>query len=176
MTAHAWVLIGLAVLVVVIVTVLCVARSWRLDRLHVRVDGASAGLDDALARRAAVALDVAARRGRPGEPLRAAAERAGRLGSGAAAGEREGAENALTRQLAAIDRSVLPTSLHAELIDAEQLVILARRVHSDAVRDTLDLRSRRLVRWLRLHGTAPLPQYFEIADPEPVAARRTTPA
>jgi hypothetical protein len=51
-----------------------------------------------------------------------------------------------------------------ELVDAEQLVILARRVHNDAVRDTLGLRSRRLVRWLHLAGTAPLPAYFEIAD------------
>ena len=38
---------------------------------------------------------------------------------------------------------------------------------TDAVRDTLDLRSRRLVRWLRLAGTAPAPAYFEIADPPP---------
>ena len=38
-------------------------------------------------------------------------------------------------------------------------------VRNDAVRDTLGLRSRRLVRWLRLAGTAPMPTYFEIADP-----------
>ena len=55
----------------------------------------------------------------------------------------------------------------AELADAEQLRPVARRVHNDAVRDTLDLRSRRLVRWLRLAGTAPVPAYFEIADPQP---------
>jgi len=35
------------------------------------------------------------------------------------------------------------------------------------VRDTLVLRSRRMVRWLRLAGTASAPAYFEIADPEP---------
>jgi len=45
--------------------------------------------------------------------------------------------------------------------------VLARRVHNDAVRDTLGLRSQRLVRWLRLAGTAPMPAYFEIADPAP---------
>jgi 8-oxo-dGTP pyrophosphatase MutT (NUDIX family) len=44
--------------------------------------------------------------------------------------------------------------------------MLARRVHNDAVRDTLTLRSRRLVRWLRLAGTAPHPAYFEIVDVE----------
>jgi hypothetical protein len=53
------------------------------------------------------------------------------------------------------------------LVDAEQLLVLARRVHNDAVRDTLGLRSHRLVRWLRLAGTAPMPAYFEIADPAP---------
>jgi hypothetical protein len=55
----------------------------------------------------------------------------------------------------------------AELEDAEQLLVLARRVHNDAVRDTRDLRSRRLVRRLHLAGTAPMPAYFEIADPVP---------
>jgi len=37
----------------------------------------------------------------------------------------------------------------------------------EILRDTLGLRSRRLVRWLRLAGTAPMPAYFEIADPAP---------
>jgi hypothetical protein len=83
----------------------------------------------------------------------------------------EVAENTLTRRLAAVDRDALPSALAGELVDAEQLVVLARRVHNDAVRDTLDLRSRRLVRWLRLAGTAPPPTYFEIADPPPGRAR-----
>ena len=73
----------------------------------------------------------------------------------------------LTRRLAGVDRGLLPAGLAAELADAEQSVLIARRVHNDAVRDTLDLRSRRLVRWLRLAGTAPVPTYFEIADPQP---------
>ena len=79
----------------------------------------------------------------------------------------EVAENTLTRRLAAVDLAALPAALAAELADAEQSVLIARRVHNDAVRDTLDLRSRRLVRWLRLAGTAPVPAYFEIADPQP---------
>ena len=58
-----------------------------------------------------------------------------------------------------------PADVRAALVDAEQLLVLARRVHNDAVRDTLGLRSHRLVRWLRLAGTAPMPTYFEIADP-----------
>ncbi len=43
-------------------------------------------------------------------------------------------------------------------------MLLARRFHNDAVRDTLALRDRRLVRLLRLGGTAALPVYFEIAE------------
>ncbi len=52
----------------------------------------------------------------------------------------------------------------AELADAEARVLIARRFHNDAVRDTLALRTRRPVRWLHLGGTAPLPTYFEIAE------------
>ena len=37
---------------------------------------------------------------------------------------------------------------------------------NDAVRDTLRLRRRRKVRYFRLAGTAPLPEYFEFAEPE----------
>ena len=68
---------------------------------------------------------------------------------------------------ARLDRAALRADVRAALVDAEQLLVLARRVHNDAVRDTLGLRSHRLVRWLRLAGTAPMPAYFEIADPAP---------
>ncbi len=54
-----------------------------------------------------------------------------------------------------------------ELSDAEERVVLARRVYNDAVRDTLALRHRRAVRWFRLAGTAARPDYFEIAEPDP---------
>jgi hypothetical protein len=91
--------------------------------------------------------------------------RAGLRAAGADLEPCEVAENTLTRMLATVDRGALPAGLAGELLDTEQLTLLARRVHNDAVRDTLDLRSRRLVRWLRLAGTAPAPAYFEIADP-----------
>jgi hypothetical protein len=42
----------------------------------------------------------------------------------------------------------------------------ARRFHNDAVRDALVVRDRRLVRWLRLAGSAPHPAYFEMDDEE----------
>jgi len=126
------------------------ARMRRLDRLHRRLDAARAALDAALVRRVEVA-----RRAGIDAPMPA--------GSWAA---REAAANALGWALAELDRTTLPPELRYELADAEQMLALARRVHNDAVRDTLGLRSQRLVRWLHLAGRAPLPRYFEIADPE----------
>jgi hypothetical protein len=155
------VLLAAALLVLVLVVSWCVSRARRLDRLHVRLDAARAALDTALERRAAVAERVA-----PDGPVPAAV-RVARRAVGVDAGEWEDAQSALTRALAALDRTRLAAVAHEELVDAEQLVVLARRVHNDAVRDTLALRSRRLVRWLRLAGTAPAPRYFDIAEPEP---------
>ena len=63
-----------------------------------------------------------------------------------------------------VDPASLPVALVAELADAEARVLLARRFHNDAVRDTLALRERPAVRMLRLGGTAALPTYFEIAE------------
>ena len=187
LSATAWVLLVVALLLVAAVTVLCVARARRLDRLHRRTDAARAGLADALDRRGTVALHVAdALTGAVATELRTTAH--GSLDACGAALRRAGvglepcevAENTLTRRLASVDRTPLPAALAAELADAEQSVLIARRVHNDAVRDTLDLRSRRLVRWLRLAGTAPAPAYFEIADPlpwsPPAADRQSLPA
>ena len=167
----AWAVVVAVVLLLAFVTWVCVVRARRLDRLHRRTDAARAGLADALDRRGEVALRVA---GAPVDRvLRTAADealhacRTAFRTPGTALDPCEVAENTLTRRLAGVDRGALPAGLAAELADAEQSVVIARRVHNDAVRDTLDLRSRRLVRWLRLAGTAPVPAYFEIADPQP---------
>ncbi|WP_197321216.1 NUDIX hydrolase [Saccharomonospora sp. NB11] len=142
-----------------------VATANRLDRLHVRMDAGWAALDAALARRAVVARTVTAtvEQGEDAAALRAAADAA----ESAPRSEREAAENELTRRLAAIDRRALPPALTDELSDAEERVVIARRVYNDAVRDTLALRRRRRVRYFRLAGTAPRPEYFEIAEPDP---------
>jgi len=158
----------LAVLVLVVIAS-CVLRANRLDRLHVRTDSARAALFAALDRRAVVARSVALLTG--DAPLRAAATRVESSG----ARDREAAENDLSRRLERAALGRLPAALLDELRDAEQRVVLARRVYNDAVRDTLSLRSRRLVRWLRLAGTAVAPGYFEIAEPEHGAGRRGEP-
>ncbi|MGH3761947.1 NUDIX hydrolase [Actinophytocola sp.] len=161
-------LLAIALVVALVLGLWLAATANRLDRLHVRTDAAWAALDAALARRAVVGRAVAAamRLEDAGadvaaDKLRAAAERAEHTERS----EREEAENALSLQLAGVDRGRLPLALTAELIDAEQRMVIARRVYNDAVRDTLGQRRRRVVRWLKLAGTAPQPEYFEIVEP-----------
>ncbi len=162
---------ALTILVIAIVAaVVCAAVLWaystahRLDRLHVRSDLSWQALDAALARRAVVARTVAAAASasnpegsRRLSALADQSERADRA-------DRESIENQLSTALAAVDIETLRPQLVAELADAEARVLIARRFHNDAVRDTLALRTQRLVRWLHLGGTAPLPTYFEIAE------------
>lgn len=162
-------LIALVVVVLVVVG-LCVIRATRLDRLHIRTDAAYAALVAALERRAVVARAVATLIG--DDRLRHAAAAA----EAADTAQREATENELGRLIGGLDRSALPADLALELIDAEQRAMLARRVHNDAVRDTLGLRSRRLVRWFRLAGVTPLPAYFEIAETQLDGTPRVRPA
>jgi hypothetical protein len=166
-----WALLITAVLALCCVLLVCWTRLERLHRLHRRTDAARAGLERALQQRAEVARAVADLLPEPAAAgLREAVAGCGAAGPpGIDGSDRDAAENVLGRRLAALDRLRLPAAVRAELHDAEQLLIVARSVHNDAVRDTLVLRSRRLVRWLRLAGTAPLPTYFEIADPAPDA-------
>ncbi|MCT7659610.1 NUDIX hydrolase [Mycobacterium deserti] len=161
-----WVVV---VSLVVLLLALLAVGAWayqtanRLDRLHVRYDLSWQALDGALARRAVVARAVAVDaygRAPEGKRLAALADAAERARRPA----REAAENELTAALAAVDPGSLPVALVAELADAEARVLLARRFHNDAVRDTLALRERPAVRLLRLGGTAALPTYFEIAE------------
>jgi 8-oxo-dGTP pyrophosphatase MutT (NUDIX family) len=162
-------MIWLIVAMIALVVVLAVFGAWayqtanRLDRLNVRYDLSWQALDGALARRAVVARAVAidayggAPQGRRLAALADAAERAPRQA-------RENAENELSAALAVVVPASLPAGLIAELADAEARLLLARRFHNDAVRDTLALAERGMVRAFRLGGTAPLPSYFEIVE------------
>ncbi|WP_089301246.1 NUDIX hydrolase [Haloechinothrix alba] len=177
MTVLLLVLVCLLVVTLVVGGML-VSAANRLDRLHVRTDAGWAALKAALDRRAVVARAVAvgmvdpdsacrADRADTAAELRAAADRAERAGRA----EREIRESELTRLLAAVDTSALPPDLAGELSDAEQRVVIARRVYNDAVRDTLSVRRLPAVRYFRLAGSAPAPDYFEIAEPGPRADR-----
>ncbi len=171
--------VWLVLLVAATVMLLALVGLWafqtanRLDRLHVRYDLSWQALDAALARRSVVARAVASDtygsviEGRRLIGLADTAERAPRQA-------RETAENELSAALALVDVARLPTPLVSELADAEARVLLARRFHNDAVRDTLALRERPTVRLLRLGGHAPLPTYFEIAERGDVGVRTET--
>jgi 8-oxo-dGTP pyrophosphatase MutT (NUDIX family) len=159
------VVVTLALLAVVLLigVVWAFQTASRLNRLHVRYDLSWQALDAALARRAVVARAVATDaygRTAPGHRLTALAADAERAPRSA----REAAENDLSAELTLVDPESVPVALVAELADAEARVLLARRFHNDAVRDTLALRERPLVRWLHLGGTAATPSYFEIAE------------
>ncbi len=166
--------LALIAAVVVAIGLWAYSTANRLDRLHVRSDQSWQALDAALARRAVVARSVAmAIAGPVSDPalseqarqLTVLADRAERAGRA----DRETVENRLSSALSAVDIGTLRPQLVAELADAEARVLIARRFHNDAVRDTLALRTRRPVRILHLGGTAPLPTYFEITE-------RATPA
>ncbi len=158
-----WTLTAILIVVLVGIAVWAYRTANRLDRLHVRCDLSWQALDAALARRAvvarAIAVDAYGERpeGRRLTALAAAAERAPRAA-------REACENELSAELTVVDPASVPAGLVDELADAESRMLLARRFHNDAVRDTLALRERRSVRWLKLGGNAPLPSYFEISE------------
>jgi hypothetical protein len=132
------------------VVLVAASRVRRLDRLHRRLDAARHALDGALVRRVQAARLAGVDAPDP-------------IGTWA---EREATANALGRALARLRRTSMPAAVRTELADAEQMLALARRVHNDAVRDTLGLRSVWMVRRLHLAGHAPMPRYFEIVDPE----------
>jgi 8-oxo-dGTP pyrophosphatase MutT (NUDIX family) len=160
-----WTIVLLAALVAVLLGFL----AWgfhtanRLDRLHVRYDLSWQALDAALARRAVVARAVAANAFGGDTEAKELAARAD-AAEAAPRRTREECENMLAAALARVDPASVPAAVIAELADAEARVVLARRFHNDAVRDTLALREQRLVRLFRLAGTAKLPSYFEITE------------
>ncbi|RZU31450.1 hypothetical protein [Blastococcus saxobsidens] len=165
MTSEVWVLLAAGVLLVLLAW-----TGWtltRLRRLAVRVDRAWAALDAQLRRRVGLAEELT--RNHPaalGEQTgaRLAAAAAGARAS--AAGDRELAENALGRELRELpaDLPGVPPPLRTDLDGTMTRVALARRFYNDAVRDTRELRGRRVPRWLGLHRSRPLPRYFDIDD------------
>ena len=165
MTAGAWVLVALGV-----VLLLLAWTTWtltRLRRLEGRVDRAWTALDTQLQRRAGLAEELARN-----HPAALGDGRADALATAAAevrapaAGDREHAENDLGRALRALPAELpgVPTALATDLAGTVTRVGLARRFYNDAVRDTRDLRRRRLSRWLRLRARQPMPRFFDIDD------------
>lgn len=165
MTPDAWLLTAAAVLLLLLLWTAWTLR--RLRRLEARVAHAWTALDAQLQRRAGLAEELA-------RDFAAAVgeERAARLGACAAEarasvdGDRELAENVLGRELRELPPELpgVPAALRTDLVGTATRVGLARRFYNDAVRDTRALRRRRLPRLLRMHGSRPLPRYFDIDD------------
>ena len=165
MTSEAWLLLlGGLVLLLLAWTVWTLVR---LRRLEARVARAWTALDTQLQRRAALAEELAR-----DHPAAVGDDRAPYLAAFAADarnpgdGDRELAENQLGRELRELMRNLIgvPAALRSDLVGTTTRIGLARRFYNDAVRDTTALRTRRLPRLMRLHGSRPLPRYFDIDD------------
>lgn len=168
--------IALLAAAVVLLGVYVSWRATRIDRLHVRLETARAGLDAALVRRAAVALELAASRllDPATSLLLAAAAHEARI---ADTENREFAESDLSRALrAVVEQPDFRTTLvdrhdGAALVEdldaAVRKVAYARSFYNNAVTATRAARRKLLPRILPLSGRAPVPEFFEIDDVPP---------
>jgi hypothetical protein len=167
-----------AVVILIVVGVLAMLgvyiswRAGRLDRLHARVDAARFALDAALVRRSSIALELAS----SGllDPATSVLLAGAAHDARSARDGREMPESDLTRALRAVFsqpefRTLLSgregaEEMLAELESASHQVFLARRFYNDAVAATVAARRRWLAVVLRLAGSAPKPEFFEIDD------------
>lgn len=146
----------LYLLIAVVVTAVALwaySTAQRLNRLHIRTDSARQALGAALDRRAALVgalIPEAADAARRAESIPLIYSRFE---------DRSRAERRISEVILA-----QPTPIPEALVDAAARVELAHRFYNDAVTDTRNLRTRVLVRGLRLGGLAPLPEYFELVD------------
>jgi hypothetical protein len=168
-----------AVVAAILLTLWLTFTVTRLDRLHARVDAASAAMDAQLVRRAAALLHLAEApdSGLPVErrvEYERTATRA--LSSSSSDSAREEAENAVGRAVRELVRDAVLIRPDAvdELREAAARVLIARRFYNDAVRDTRALRVRRLPRVLRMAGRREMPQFFDIDDTPPADGPRPT--
>ena len=146
-------------MVVLVVSLIASATATRLNRMHVRTDLARASLEAALGRRAAIVRVAFPELG----PDLAQAEAIPITASEPYA--RADAENTLSRRISELQGGrELDKAVAIELYDVHTRVELARRFYNDAVTDTQALRRLPLVKMLRLAGTAPQPEYFDMSD------------
>ncbi|MBK9434223.1 MAG: hypothetical protein IPN52_03560 [Micrococcales bacterium] len=182
----AWVVVLIVVVVVLFVLYLSQTAA-RLDRLHHRVDTSLATLQAQFMDRANEVLSLASS-GRldPSTSvlLADAADNALAQARASEAGftlARCSAESALTSALEATFTDPQVVDELMEQPDGQRIVndltatiqkaAWSRRFHNDAVRATVAVRQQRLVRLLRLAGSATLPHTVELDDEVPPALR-----
>lgn len=153
-----------AVLWVLVAVVVTVAAAWlyftaqRLNRMHIRVDNACAGLQSALDRRAAViALAypqlrevAAAAEAVPLVPARPQPRREAEVRLLEAVSRAEGEEPEAGQE-----------AFRAAVSEACVRVELALRFYNNAVADARALRVRKVVRLTRVAGAAAMPEYVD---------------
>jgi hypothetical protein len=158
---------------ILVVALLAAYGTWlagRLDRLEARIEASRQSLEAQLVRRAATAERLAGLL--PPSPEREELGRAARAALAAPPTGREEAESALTRAARVIGNEAappvpsgaVPWEVLAELAEATGRVQLARQFHNDAVHALRALRSRRIVRVMRLSARRAAPVYFEFDD------------
>ncbi len=162
-----------AVVVMVLVTAAwCSWTATRLDRLHLRCEGARSALRAHLLERSAAALELAA--GGLSDPASAlvlldAASSAREAESRAGDGDNVWlTESVLTQALHVVE---LPSAdeepLVSQVLDAATNASMARRIHNDLAATTLALRDRLRVRWFQLAGHARAPTMIDFDDRVP---------
>ena len=153
-------------ILLVVVTVLASYAVWtagRIDRLHHRVAAARSALDAELAARAALVQELAGSGTLDPASSLLLVDAAHRART-APAEDREHAESALTRALEATATGAELEVWRDDLAISARRIQMARRFHNDVVVSTRTLRRRRLVRYLRLAGCAPMPETVELDD------------
>ncbi|MGX4761025.1 hypothetical protein I6J72_03825 [Corynebacterium sp. FDAARGOS 1242] len=143
----------IALAVVLVIAMWALLTAQRLNSLHIRTDAALAQLEATLDRRAAVISALA-----PELQHLAARAESTDLTQGNF-DERTTRERELSAAIA--QRFETRPAL---LADAEGRIHLAHRFYNEAVSDTRALRLRPAVKWLRLGGTAKLPEFFELSQ------------
>lgn len=181
-------ILALVVALLLVLTLLYVrGLAGRLDRLHLRVEAASAALETKLVQRAGLARELALSGWL--DPASAvllldAAQTAEAGVRGTEGMARDVAQSDLTAALRAVlvdpetivDLQADPDArdLLIELADASQGVVLARRFANDAVQAAVAVRRRWLVRALHLAGRAPWPVSREMDDAPPESLAEIT--
>ncbi|MDR2378515.1 MAG: hypothetical protein LBD70_03705 [Bifidobacteriaceae bacterium] len=155
-----------------------VALVWhaghRVDRMHRRVDDAWGSLQLQLTRRASAALDLA-HAGLWDPVTSVVVAEAARAALAAPPWGGEHSELSAALRTAAGDLAQVASDLEdpdrgpllRELAGVWYRALLARRFLNEAVATAVQLRSRRLIRYLRLAGPTPLPSSCDIDDVPP---------
>ncbi|MQA06391.1 MAG: hypothetical protein GEV07_27955 [Streptosporangiales bacterium] len=159
--------------------VVAVSATWwvtwtasRLDRLHHLVETGWAALDAQLVRRCAAALELAS----SGlvEPAASLvltdAAHAAKAPEATARAEVETALSVALRAVLAEPQSLADpraAALRHDIDAAIRRVVMARTFYNDVVVAARRVRRKRLVRWLRLAGSAAMPERFEMDDRPP---------